>query len=127
MPEKIPHKPGEAATLSLGILAKRGAIHAIHKRFGHTAIKPGIIAVLLILSASALEAPHDVRLLRDTWGVPCLFGKADAGAAPPHCTDRAALFAANRLCPVLLTEAQVRKHLKREYRPGEVTCSWHKE
>ena len=53
------------------------------------------------------------------------FGSAAADEGSPHYADQAPLFAEERLRPVLITEEQVRKHLKREYRPGELRGPWY--
>ena len=47
------------------------------------------------------------------------YGSAVLDARSPHYADQAPLFAACRLKPVWLDEADIRAHLEREYRPGE--------
>lgn len=47
------------------------------------------------------------------------YGSATGRPDSPHYADQARLFAAQRLRPVWLDEADVRAHLAREYRPGE--------
>jgi penicillin amidase/acyl-homoserine-lactone acylase len=47
------------------------------------------------------------------------YGSATSRPASPHYADQAPLFAAHRMKPVWLDEADVRAHLAREYRPGE--------
>lgn len=46
------------------------------------------------------------------------YGSATRNARSPHYGDQAAQFAAARLKPVWLDEAEIRAHLEREYRPG---------
>ena len=46
------------------------------------------------------------------------YGSATLDARSPHYADQAPLFAAGRLKPVWLDEADIRAHLEREYRPG---------
>jgi acyl-homoserine-lactone acylase len=46
------------------------------------------------------------------------YGSATRDARSPHYADQAVLFAATRLKPVWLDEAEIRAHLEREYRPG---------
>jgi len=45
------------------------------------------------------------------------YGTAVNDARSPHYADQAPLFAAGRLKPVWMDEAQVRAHLEREYSP----------
>ncbi len=47
------------------------------------------------------------------------FGSATSHPESPHYADQAPLFANRQLKPVWLTEADIRAHLEREYRPGE--------
>ncbi|MFN7950583.1 MAG: acylase [bacterium] len=47
------------------------------------------------------------------------YGAASTVPRSPHYADQAPLFARHEWKPVLLTEAQVRAHLEREYRPGQ--------
>lgn len=47
------------------------------------------------------------------------FGSATGRPASPHYADQAPLFAARRMRPVWMDEADVRAHLAREYRPGD--------
>lgn len=47
------------------------------------------------------------------------FGAVTAHPDSPHYADQAPLFAAKKLKPVWLDEAEIRAHLEREYRPGE--------
>ena len=47
------------------------------------------------------------------------YGTATLDAGSPHYADQAPLFAARRLKPVWLDEAEIRAHLEREYRPGQ--------
>ena len=47
------------------------------------------------------------------------FGTATSRPDSPHYADQAPLFAARRLKPVWLDEAEIRRNLEREYRPGE--------
>lgn len=53
------------------------------------------------------------------------FGAATVDEDSPHYADQAPLFAEERMKPVLLTEDEVRAHLKSEYRPGEFTTPWY--
>lgn len=55
------------------------------------------------------------------------FGAATTDPDSPHYADQAPLFAREEMRPTLLTEAAVRKHLKREYRPGALTGAWYLE
>lgn len=48
------------------------------------------------------------------------YGSATRVERSPHYADQAPLFAAGRYKPVWLEEAELRAHLEREYRPGEV-------
>jgi penicillin amidase/acyl-homoserine-lactone acylase len=48
------------------------------------------------------------------------YGSATKDAASPHFADQAPLFVEGRLKPVWMDEAEIRAHLEREYRPGEV-------
>jgi acyl-homoserine-lactone acylase len=47
------------------------------------------------------------------------FGSATLDAASPHYADQTPLFAAMRTKPVLFTEADLRGHVKEDYRPGK--------
>jgi penicillin amidase/acyl-homoserine-lactone acylase len=46
------------------------------------------------------------------------YGSATLDQRSPHYADQAPLFAARRLKPVWMDEAEIRAHLEREYRPG---------
>lgn len=46
------------------------------------------------------------------------FGSATLDAASPHYADQAPMFLREEMKPVWLDEAELRKHLEREYRPG---------
>jgi penicillin amidase/acyl-homoserine-lactone acylase len=46
------------------------------------------------------------------------FGSATLDRSSPHYADQAPLFLAERTKPVLLDEAEVRRVMRREYRPG---------
>lgn len=46
------------------------------------------------------------------------FGSATSDPSSPHYADQSALFAAGQWKPVWMSEAEVRTHLEREYRPG---------
>ncbi len=47
------------------------------------------------------------------------FGSATLDASSPHYADQAPLFVARKTKPVWLDEAEIRRHLEGEYRPGE--------
>ncbi len=47
------------------------------------------------------------------------FGSATQDAASPHYADQSPLFAAHRTKPVWFTEAELKGHVERDYRPGE--------
>ena len=47
------------------------------------------------------------------------YGSATLDATSPHYGDQAPLFAACKLKPVWMDEAEIRAHLEHEYRPGE--------
>jgi len=47
------------------------------------------------------------------------YGSATSHSDSPHYCDQAPLFAEKKMRTSLLTEADIRKHLSREYRPGE--------
>ena len=47
------------------------------------------------------------------------FGSATLDESSPHYADQVPLFAAERTNKIHLEEAQLRRHLSREYRPGE--------
>lgn len=47
------------------------------------------------------------------------YGSATGRPASPHYADQAPLFAAHRLKPAWMDEAEIRAHLERAYRPGE--------
>jgi len=53
------------------------------------------------------------------------FGSAPADERSPHYADQTPLFAEEKLRPTLMTEEEVRQHLKREYRPGEIGDPWY--
>ncbi len=53
------------------------------------------------------------------------FGSATLDEKSPHFADQAPLFADEKMKPVLLTEAEVKTHLEKEYRPGEVAEPWY--
>ncbi|MBI1320443.1 MAG: acylase [Candidatus Hydrogenedens sp.] len=53
------------------------------------------------------------------------YGAAATDPDSPHYDDQAPLFAREEMRPTLLTEEQVRQHLKREYRPGELHAPWY--
>jgi penicillin amidase/acyl-homoserine-lactone acylase len=46
------------------------------------------------------------------------YGSATRDASSPHYADQAPLFARGALKPVWLDDAEIRRHLEREYRPG---------
>jgi len=46
------------------------------------------------------------------------FGSATLDASSPHYADQAPLYLREEMKPVWLDEADVRRHLEREYRPG---------
>jgi acyl-homoserine-lactone acylase len=46
------------------------------------------------------------------------FGSATLDAMSPHYADQAAIFLREEVKPIWLDEAELRKNLKREYRPG---------
>ena len=48
-----------------------------------------------------------------------VFGSATLDAESPHYADQAELFVKGEYKPVWMDEAEIRQHLKREYRPGE--------
>jgi penicillin amidase/acyl-homoserine-lactone acylase len=47
------------------------------------------------------------------------FGSATLDETSPHYADQTPLFAEMKTKPVLFTEAQLKGHIKRDYRPGE--------
>ncbi len=47
------------------------------------------------------------------------FGSATLDETSPHYADQSPLFAAHKTKPVLFTEAQLKGHIERDYRPGE--------
>lgn len=47
------------------------------------------------------------------------FGSATLDASSPHYADQSPLFVAMRMKPVWFTEAQLKPHIARDYRPGE--------
>jgi penicillin amidase/acyl-homoserine-lactone acylase len=47
------------------------------------------------------------------------YGSATTDARSPHYADQAPFFAAGKLKPVWMDEAEIRAHLEREYRPGQ--------
>ena len=47
------------------------------------------------------------------------FGAATLDAASPHYADQAPLFAKHQTKPVWFTEAELKGHVERDYRPGE--------
>lgn len=53
------------------------------------------------------------------------FGSATLDEKSPHYADQARLFADEKMKPTLLTEADVKAHLEREYRPGEIPEPWY--
>lgn len=46
------------------------------------------------------------------------FGAATLDATSPHYADQSAMFVAHRTKPVLFTEAELKGHVERDYRPG---------
>ncbi len=48
------------------------------------------------------------------------YGSATRDEGSPHFADQAELFARRQLKPVWMDEAEIRAHLEREYRPGEL-------
>jgi penicillin amidase/acyl-homoserine-lactone acylase len=53
------------------------------------------------------------------------YGAATVDENSPHYADQGPLFAKEQLRPTMMTETDVRKHLEREYRPGEVADPWY--
>ena len=53
------------------------------------------------------------------------FGSATLDAQSPHYADQAPLFAEEKMKPTLLTEADIKAHLEREYRPGQIVEPWY--
>ena len=75
-----------------------------------------------------LAKNYNVKILRDTYGVPHIFGHTDADAAygveyahseDDFLTIQQVLLAARQLKPVWSDEADIRAHLESEYGPGE--------
>lgn len=53
------------------------------------------------------------------------FGAATLDEQSPHYADQAPLFAREQFRPTLLKESDIRAHLRREYRPGELRSAWY--
>jgi penicillin amidase/acyl-homoserine-lactone acylase len=53
------------------------------------------------------------------------YGSATLDEKSPHYADQASLFADEKMKPTLLTEAEVKAHLEREYRPGQIREPWY--
>ena len=49
------------------------------------------------------------------------FGSATLDQTSPHYADQSPLFLKEELKPIWMDEAELRKHLGREYRPGKDT------
>lgn len=54
------------------------------------------------------------------------FGASTIDDQSPHYSDQASLFAEEKMRPTLLSEQDIRAHLQKEYRPGEVSDPWYK-
>ena len=55
------------------------------------------------------------------------YGNATGDEDSPHYSDQAPMFAEEKLRPALMTEQEVREHLRREYRPGEFSGAWYRQ
>ncbi len=55
------------------------------------------------------------------------YGAAACDTESPHYADQAPLFAEEKMRPTWFTEADIRAHLAREYRPGEFAGPWYKQ
>ncbi|MCX5759098.1 MAG: penicillin acylase family protein, partial [Candidatus Hydrogenedentes bacterium] len=53
------------------------------------------------------------------------YGSATLDTKSSHYADQAPLFAEEKRKPVWFSEADIRAHLKREYRPGEIRGAWY--
>ena len=53
------------------------------------------------------------------------YGAASVDQDSPHYADQAPLFVNEKMRPTLLTEEEIRAHLAREYRPGEIDGPWY--
>jgi len=54
------------------------------------------------------------------------YGAATVDRNSPHYNDQAPLFAEEKMRPTLLAEQDIRAHLEKEYRPGDVAEPWYK-
>ncbi len=88
-------------------------LHAVYGRPGADGRIPGIAGDSYIL---LVEWDKDGRVSSRSIAP---YGSATTDRHSPHYADQAPLFAACRLKPVWMDEAEIRGHLEREYRPGD--------
>ncbi|HET6897602.1 MAG TPA: penicillin acylase family protein, partial [Vicinamibacteria bacterium] len=100
-------------TVDLGLSGGPDLLHAVYGRPGQDGRIAGVAC--------------DSYILLVEWDGQCRvssrsiqpYGSATLDARSAHYADQAPLFAAGRLKPVWLDEAEIRAHLEREYRPGD--------
>lgn len=100
-------------TLDLGLFGGPDLLHAVYGRPGPDGRIAGVGGDSYIL---LVEWDGQGRVSSRSIQP---YGSATGDVRSPHYADQAPLFAAGRLKPVWMDEAEIRAHLEREYRPGD--------
>ena len=99
-------------TVDLGLSGGPDLLHAVYGRPGQDGRIAGVAgdSYILLVEWDA-QGRVSSRSIQP-------YGSATLDARSAHYADQAPLFAAGRLKPVWMDEAEIRAHLEREYRPG---------
>lgn len=100
--------------VDLGLAGAPDVLHAVYGELAEDGRLRGVAgdAYILMVEWDAEGEVHSRSVHQ--------YGSATLDETSPHYADQAALFARRELRPVWFEEADLRAHLEREYRPGEV-------